>query len=570
MSQQAPRRSWRSRLTCGSFGALARGGAILVAVAAISGPAAAASCEDLAGALLSNGSITAAQSIPAGDYTAPSGAVFPDMPAFCRLAATLTPTSDSFIRIELWMPTGNWNNAYLATGGGGYAGTINYGELSGGLAQGFATANTDMGTSPATALDGRALTGHPQKQIDFAYRSTHLMNVVSKQLIVDFYSQAADYSYYYGCSTGGGQGMHIVEQYPADYDGVIAGAPAIDRSHNGILWNFDVTHESSDSLIPEDKATLVTKAVLAACAEQSGGVSTDPFLTDPRACGWRPDALACAADATDTSDCLTPGQVKALELAYDGPRDPRTGHLIFPGILRGSESGSTFDLPALEGLSAQFPSTEPLFPGELYWVFGNDWDYRTFDFDHDQATVDRKIGFLNALDTDLSPFAARGGKLIMFHGLADPLISPQMTIDYNLLVQRTLVQQGYDSASAAAQEQTFYRLFLVPGMGHCSGGPGPNAFGQVGGAAGPADPQHNVLQALVQWVKGGVAPQSIIATKYSNDMPADGSVMTRPLCVFPQFPRYTGSGATTDAANFTCVDDEVHNNPTPARQYLRD
>jgi feruloyl esterase len=492
------------------------------------------------------------------------------MPAFCRVAATLTPTSDSFIRIEVWMPASDWNSAYLATGGGGYTGSINYGELSGGLAQGFATANTDMGTSPATALDGRALTGHLQKQIDFAYRSTHLMNVLAKKLIAQFYSQDPEYSYYYGCSTGGGQGMHIVEQYPDDYDGVVAGDPAINRTHSGTFWNFFVTHESPDSIIPEDKATMVTDAVLAACVTKTGGLATDAFLTDPRACYWRPASLACASNATDTSSCLTPGQVRSLSLAYDGSRNPRTGHLIFPGLMRGAESGYTFDLPALEGLSPFFPSDVPLFPGTYYWVFGNNWDYRDFDFDHDQAEVDRQKGFLNALDANLTPFASHGGKLIMFHGFADALISPQMTIDYYLLVQRALQQEDQDQAQALVDEQSFFRLFLAPGMGHCSGGPGPNAFGQLGGTPVPADAQHDVLRALVHWVKSGEPPSQLVATKYVNDTPADGVLMTRPLCPFPELPQYTGSGDPTDAASFGCVDDGVHHNPTPAPEYLKD
>jgi feruloyl esterase len=535
---------------------------------AIGSPAAAATCESLANVMIPSGSITAAQSIPAGDYTAPSGTVYPGLPAFCRVAATLTPTSDSFIRIEVWMPSSGWNNSYLATGGGGYTGTINYGELSGGLAQGFATANTDMGTSPATALDGRALTGHLQKQIDFAYRSTHLMNILAKQLIADLYSQDQTYSFYYGCSTGGGQGMQIVERYPDDYDGVVAGSPAINRTHSGTFWNFFVTHENPDGVISEATATLVTNAVLAACGTQNGGLATDTFLTDPRTCQWRPEALACPSGSTDTSSCLTPAQVQALNLVYDGSRDPRTGHLIFPGMMHGAESGYTFDLPALEGLSPSFPSTVPLFPGTFYWVFGNDWDYRTFDFDHDQTEVDQQKGFTNALVTNLTPFSSHGGKLIMFHGFADALISPQMTIDYYLLVQRALGKG--DPAQLLAQEQSFYRLFLVPGMGHCSGGPGLNAFGQVGGTPVPNDAQHNVLQALMSWVKTGVAPTTIIGTKYVNDTPANGVAMTRPLCPYPQLPRYVGSGDSMDAANFTCVDDKVHQNPTPAPEYLRE
>jgi feruloyl esterase len=211
----------------------------LVGIGAI--PAAAATCGSLTSLALPDTAVTAAQSVAAGTYTAPDGEVFTNLPAFCRIAVTLTPTSDSNINIEVWMPYSGWNGRYLGTGNGGIAGLIVYGTLATFLPLNYAVANTDMGTSPAATdpLGGRVLTGHPEKQIDYATRSTNLMSVRSKQIIEAFYGERPKYSYFVGCSTGGGQAVHEALQFPGDYDGIVARAPAINRTHNaaGNIWN---------------------------------------------------------------------------------------------------------------------------------------------------------------------------------------------------------------------------------------------------------------------------------------------------------------------------------------------
>jgi feruloyl esterase len=283
-----------------------------------------------------------------------------------------------------------------------------------------------MGTAPATALDGKPLVGHPERWIDWGIRSTHLMTVAAKQIVTGFYNQAPQYFYFTGCSTGGGQALHEAEQFPADYDGIVGGAPAENRTHvhTAVLWDYYVAHRSPAALLPADKAQRVTKAVLGSCAVQSGGLESDPFLTDPRRCNWDPASLQCTGG--DTSSCLTADQVQAVKSLYDGPRNPRTGDLVYPGIPRGSESGSTFDVPALEGLLPLFPSSEPLFDGLFYWVFGPDWDWHSFDFDRNVAQVDQVLAASeNANSTDLSQFRAHSGKFLMYHGWADPLVAPQ-------------------------------------------------------------------------------------------------------------------------------------------------
>jgi feruloyl esterase len=559
----------------------------------------AADCAALAGAMLpgSYGTVTDATLVPAGSFAAPTGVSY-DIPApFCRVQATLRPSPDSDIKVEVWLPQGSaWNGRYLGTGNGGYAGAISYGALANGVQLGFATANTDMGTAPSTSLDGRPIIGRPEKWIDWGYRATHLMTAAGKEVLQSHYGKASQYSYFSGCSTGGSQALHEAQQFPEDYDGILAGAPANNRTHlhTDILWDFDVTHRTPDSLIPQDKLALMTKAVLAACVVRSGGLPDDPYLTDPRLCRWDPGEIQCAEDASDTSQCLLPAQVQAARQIYDGPRNPRTGHLIYAGPKRGSESGSSFDWAALQGIT--FPSDIPQFSGLFYWAFGPDWDWRSFDYDRDMAQLDDLFaGVLNANDPDLSRFSGRGGKLIGFHGFADALVPTQDFISYYERVAArdrgqadpTPASYGGDLVStvihgpeylneddgvaggAASKTAQYFRLFLAPGMGHCSGGPGPNQFGNVQPAAVPADPEHNLLLALQRWVEQGAAPRSVTATKFVNDLPASGVAATRSLCAYPRVAHYRGQGDLNDAASFTCVRGARAENPTPAPEYLR-
>ncbi len=336
----------------------------------LAGAARAAECEAFNGAALpGEGTVTAAERVPAGAYTAPNGQSYQNLPAFCRIAATLRPSPDSDIKVEVWLPEdAAWNGRYNGTGNGGYAGSISYGALAGGVQLGFATANTDQGTAPSTTTDGRALVGRPQKWIDFAYRATHLMTVAAKQVVETYYSRAPRYSYFSGCSDGGFQAFHEVQEFPEDYDGVLAGAPANNRTHSNVAntWLYSQTHSSPAALIPRDKAQLITRSVVAACATGSGGLPSDPYLTDPRACAWDPASIQCAEGATDTSQCLSAEQANAARAIYEGPRNPRTGRRIYAGATRGSESGHAIDWPVLERVptaTTPTPPDETLFNG---------------------------------------------------------------------------------------------------------------------------------------------------------------------------------------------------------------
>ena len=444
------------------------------------------------------------------------------------------------------MPFAVWNNRFEGTGGGGYTGAINYMSLATGIQQGYAVANTDMGTVPATVLDGTALVGHPERWLDFGSRSTHEMTVAAKTLIEAFYGQPARRSYFVGCSTGGHQALEEAQVFPNDYDGIVGGSPGHNRTHlhTAFVWNYAVPHKTAGAFIPASKLAILNSAVLAACVGRDGGLASDAFLTDPRDCQFDPASLQCTAG--DAPNCLTAQQLDTARKFYDGPRNPRTGALIYPGWPRGTELGWTFlEDPALFGLPAA-----PAFEGITTWALGLHYNPLTVDFDQDMATVDAVLApTVNFMSTDLRRFSQRGGKLILSHGLADAIVSGQDTINY---YERLMTEQGL----TLEQEQSFARLFMVPGMGHCSGGPGPNTF--------------DALSPLVQWVEQGVPPSQIVATKYVNDDPAQGIQMTRPLCPYPREARYAGSGDPNAASSFTCVNDR-NDEPAaelPAREYL--
>jgi len=515
-------------------------------------PSAAATCASLADLKLRDTTITAALFVPAGTYTAPDGEVFANLPAFCRIAATLTPTSDSNIKIEVWIPYSGWNGRFLGTGNGGTAGLIVYGTLAYFLPLNYAVANTDMGTSPAATdpLAGRVLTDHPEKQIDFATRSTNLMTARSKQIIEAFYEEHPKYSYFFGCSTGGGQAIHEALQFPGDYDGIIANAPGMNGTHNTAanVWNYQAFNGPAN--ITAAQATAITAAVVKQCVGKDGGLSSDNFLTDPRDCHWDPAALGCTGGATDAATCLTAPQVAAMRKFYEGPINPRTGKRIYAGRTRGSESYS--------GYPAALATLATTDGNSNYWVFGNDFDWLTFDFDHDMDTIDDALAArLNANTADLEEFKSHGGKLLLFHGFADPQIPTLSTIDYyERLIAGQTREDRHDEGKRREglhRAQEFARLFLRPGVGHCGGGAGPDTV--------------DVLSPLVQWVEQGIAPDQLLASKIVNGVTA----FTRPLCPYPALPRYSGVGDPTKASSFICAaDSDRDDNQAPAPKYLDD
>jgi feruloyl esterase len=522
------------------------------------------SCESLSTFAYPNTKINYALSQPGGAYVAPDAwhLAFTNLPPYCEVYATIAPTADSQINVRVWMPTKNYNGRYLGTGNGGYAGGFFQSELADGINRGFATANTDMGTAPAAGVNADALVGHPEKWKDFGWRSTHLMTTFAQAVIGTFYGNPPAKSYFAGCSTGGQQALMEAERFPNDYNGILAGAPAFNRTHlhTVLVADYRATHQTLTSYIPLAKLDVVNSAVLAQCRKQDGGAPNDPFLTDPRDCNFDPASIKCPAG--DAPTCLNADQVAAMKVYYAGSTNLSTGASIVPGNARGSETSD----PAALGFALNESSTEPTFDSLFKWVFGLTWQWQTFDFNNAMATVDQVLAAdLNANSTDLRPFVANGGKLILYHGFADPLIPSQTTINY----YNALAQTMTGSANSFTQTQKFARLFMAPGMWHCNGGPGPNAFGgSIQQQAPSYDPKYDLLSALTQWVEGGAAPQSVIATKYLEDSAQSAISMQRPLCPYPLFPKYNGTGDAAVATSYTCTGDGKDDlNPKPAPIY---
>jgi feruloyl esterase len=525
------------------------GAAVSLATLCYAAPAFASSCEDLANLKLPDTTIETAQTIPAGDYTTADKVTRQGMPAFCRVVASVKGAPDSDIHIEMWLPKEGWTGVFHGNGNGGFAGVLayNYGAMEVGLKRGYATAITDMGTAPATPLGGDPLTGHPQKWKDWGMMSTHTMAVTGKAIAKAFYGEDPKRAYYTGCSTGGQQGLVEAQYYPEDFDGVLVGAPVVNRTwgHAVAIWDYGAAHLKPGHNLSDAKLALLTKSAVAACGAKSNGLKSDAFITDPTACDFHPSALTCKGAPDD--ECLTPDEAETAQAFYSGPIDAQSGKPLFYGWLPGSESGA-FNWGFIEA-PANAPN-EPAFDGLFKWVFGADWNWREFDFARDMPKVDAALGpSVNGVTTgDLTKFRGRGGKLIIYQGLADPIVPPLQTIAfYNRLS---------DAAGGAESAEGFARLFLAPGFGHCFGGPGPNRFDSAAflGLGPPAtDAGHDAFTALTHWVEDGAAPAQIVATKFVGDDPAKGIAMQRPLCPYPQKAWYKGEGDTNDAGNFTCA-----------------
>ena len=526
-----------SKITKSLLKTLTGAGAILLTI-----PASARSCKELAKITIPGVSITFSNDVVSGQFTPPGEDKMLDTPAFCRVVATARPASDSVINFEVWIPTGaRWNHELLGVGNGGYNGAIQYSELADALRRGFAGASTDTGH---TGADLAFAARHPEKIIDWGYRAVHVMTESAKLIIRDYSGALPKHSYFMGCSTGGHQALSEIQRFPNDYDGVVAGDPGNNRVHLnvGFLWAFAATHDANgNAILPSSKLTLLNNAALQAC-DAADGVK-DGVISEPERCHFDPRVLLCKGEEDD--ECLTAAQVSAVKKIYEGPKNPRTGEQIIAGYSPGSESpvGDTW----AGGWKAYI--TDRKEPMRLdfwrYWVFENPkWDWRTFDYDRDVALADQKLAAVNATSPDLNTFKARGGKLLMYSGWADPIGPPLDAIEYYTRVENL----------TGSQQQTisFLRLFMVPGMAHCGGGPGPSSFGGFGPSSTKlqvkTDAEHDVLTAVIQWVEKGVAPDHIIAAHLTND----NIDRTRPLCSYPKVARWNGIGSRDEAKNFTC------------------
>jgi feruloyl esterase len=497
------------------------GCALMVAALMSARPiAASTSCEALTAVMLPDATVTLARPVEAGVFApaAPSadGAQPLNAPrAFCRVAATLKPSRDSDIKVEIWMPATNWNGKFQAVGNGAFNGTIAYAAMMIALGRGYATASTDTGHVGGSASFGA---GHPEKVIDFGWRAVHEMAAISKKIIAAYYEAGPRFSYWNGCSAGGRQGMKEAQRFPADFDGIIAGAPGLDWTGRAAQAVHVAQALQSDEAarLSSQKAQLVHAAVLRAC-DLLDGVK-DGLVGDPRRCAFDPGVLQC--QGADDGSCLTAAQVKTTRMLYTNRVDPGTKREV-AGLLPGSELGWTD-----KGWSASARATG--LDQFRFLVFKDPrWDIDKFNVETDIARADEADhDTINALDPGLGPFISRGGRLIQYHGWSDPQISPANSVLY---YQRVL-----DALGGAGKVQGAYRLFMAPGMAHCGGGEGPNSF--------------DMVAALEQWVEQGRAPDRIVASHSTN-----GAVdRTRPLCPYPQVAAYTGHGSTDEAANFVC------------------
>ena len=512
--------------------------------------AAGQSCEQLAQLALPDTTVTSAQLIAAGAFVPPAttapwlagdSSIYKRLPAFCRVTAVAKPSSDSDIRIEVWMPAADWNGKFRGQGNGGFAGEIDYGSLALAISLGYASAATDTGHA-AGGTDATWALGHPEKIIDFAYRAIHEMTVVGKAMVKAFYGDAPRRAYFANCSNGGRQALMEAQRFPDDYDGLLAGAPANYWTHllASALYDAQTTTSDPASYIPMSKIPAIAKAVNASCDAKDG--VTDGVLNDPRQCHFDPASLLCKSG--DSDSCLTGPQVSALKKLYQGAHDSN-GRVVFPGFLPGGEDGQggwgVWITGPAPGKSLLFAFGYGYFADMVYGKA--DWDYKKTSLDDAVAASDEKFSaVLNSTASDMTAFKAHGGKLIIYHGWNDAAISALNSINY------------YDSVGGKmglAERDSFLRLFMVPGMQHCGGGPGPDVFGQ-GGSSPVNDAQHNIYLALEQWVEKDTAPSSVIASKLAGGSP--GAVQeTRPLCPYPQSAKYKGSGDTNDAANFVCA-----------------
>jgi hypothetical protein len=527
---------------------------LLLAASAIAQSADTAKCTSLQQLPLDQAHVLSAEVVPSGSFAAPPRPTGPNeqlplykqLPGFCRVKIQATPTPESNIQIEVWLPVSDWNNRLQGIGNGGFAGEIDFEGLARSLANNNATAGTDTGHF-ADGIDASWALHHPEKITDYGWRGVHQMTAQAKAVLAAYYGAPAKHNYFTSCSDGGREALMEAERFPADYDGILAGAPA---------WNWTTLLTSAAigmqalladnaSYIPATDVPLIHRAIVANCDKRDG--VKDGIIADPPACHFDAAKLACKSG--HTQNCLTAAQVKSLSAIL---AEHKVGDTTIPAIL---PAGGELDPNGWPSWITGQERGKSAMTGFGYGYFANmvyddpKWNFRTFDPVAGLAAARAKTSdALDATNPDLSAFAKRGGKLILYHGWADAAISPIFSIDYYEGVQQKL---GKEQAAA------FTRLYLMPGVQHCAGGPGPDAIGQGGlPAMKNSNAGNNVIHALEDWVEQDKTPQTIIATKYAEDADHHADphkiLMTRPLCPYPQQAHYKGKGSKKDAASFIC------------------
>ncbi len=514
----------RSRLSKRLLAPLALVGALLWL------PAAAHDCRALVQLKLPGLSIASALPMSAGPYTVPAtGPIAAHrfvLPRFCRVQGVVVPS----IRFELWLPARHWNGRFLAVGSGGFGGFIDHFSLATRLAQGYAVAVNDTGHEGK----GLAWMRKSSALLAWGHDATHRVAVVAKRIVHRYYGSGPAHSYFEGCSTGGDQAMEEAEFFPQDFNGIVAESPGMD--YTGLMFSFlwGLHAATRFGSLSEHKLLVLHRFVVTHCDTRTG------LLGDPLSC--RVDLKPLVCKGRDGPDCLTRDEARTAQLIYQGPRDPRTNQQIYPGFVPGSEADATYigPLAALYGWSMiQGPlARDYAIPLLKETVFGNHWNWRTFDFDHDVVRVDQALaGKIDAMNPDLRAFAGHGGKLIMVQGWGDPYNAQTLPILYRQQVLDVFTTPGHRKG-AARRVDAFFRLFMAPGMSHCLWGPGPS--------------QVHALVAIEHWVERDRAPRRLIATQLTpGSLAARPQAVRRPLCPYPQSAHYLG-GDPNVPRDFRC------------------
>jgi hypothetical protein len=456
------------------------------------------------------------------------------VPANCRITGLLRPE----IAFEVSLPA-TWNGRFYMIGNGGHAGEAlddpgRTSQRDDALKLGFAVAQTNTGHDARKEPGATFVLSNPQKAIDYAYRAVHLTATTAKEMTKEYYGRMISYAYWNSCSNGGRQGLIEAQRFPDDFDGIVANAPWLDQTGFtiGAMWNQKALSETP---LSPAKLNLLAEKVMAKCDDVDG--LKDGLIDDPRNCRFDParDVPACNPDENG-DDCLTAAQASAISKIYGGPVS--NGQPFFPGFMPGSEAVMTLFgggtgsgwlnvivSPQPNGKPADFSLAENTMRYLVHNPPKPDYDFKTFDYDRDIHMLDEWGKKADAKNPDLSKFKSRGGKLIMTYGWADSILQPMMGVNY---YEQAVSKNGPGTTD-------FFRLFMVPGMSHCSGGIGPD--------------RHDSMTALIDWVEKGRIPESIKASRVVGNK----VVRSRPLCPYPEVARYSGQGSIDDAANFQCV-----------------
>lgn len=479
---------------------------------------------------------------------APSGITEPvqgkAVTAYCQVKGYVGP--QSYFELRLPLPAA-WNAKFFFFPCAGFCGSLDGSACNVGLSRGYASLTSNGGhfgipeTSPQNSYDAVWAYDSPKIQEDFGYRSNHLVTVAAKKIVEAYYGKRIVHAYASGCSKGGEAVLAEAQRYPDDYDGIIAAAPVLGYTDKIVVhaaWTVQAnTDKAGHQIVGEKEFALVHKAVLAACDKLDG--VADGLIANPRACPWQPKDIECKPGA-DTAECLTPLQVAAFDKIY-GLAVNSKGEVLFPtGFTKGSEEHLSGYVYTPDRLKASFPpayksyfmaqqSLRYLTSPDGQVDFAHDDPFK-FNFDRDPARLARARSIYDSTSVDLKAFKARGGKVLMWHGWSDEGIPTGSSIAYYERV--AAVFGGRDKVDG------FFRLFLLPGVYHCFGGPGPSRF----------DP----VPALEAWVEKGVAPEVLITSHVEN-----GAVdRTRPVYPYPLTPQYTGTGSSDDARNFRPINPE--------------